>query len=190
MAFLAPKQLALSLPQVVPRLSDALGDSHAKVQEAAQTALKNFGQVIKNPEIQALVPVILAAFVDFNKNTNAALVALLDTAFVHYIDAPSLALIVPILQRGLKERSTDVKKRAAQIMGNMASLTDQKDLTPYLPTLLPGLKDVLVDPVPQARATAAKSLGLMVGRIGEANFPGLVSELFATLVISSFRNNC
>ena len=41
------------------------------------------------------------------------------TAFVHVIDAASLALIVPILQRGLRERSADVKKTAAQITGNM-----------------------------------------------------------------------
>ncbi|KAJ3223816.1 translational activator of GCN4 [Clydaea vesicula] len=181
MAFLAPKQLSLSLPQVVPKLTDALADSHSRVQAAAQTALTNFGQVIKNPEIQALVPVMIQALVDPNKKTNSALVALLETAFVHYIDAPSLALIVPILQRGLRERSTEVKKKAAQIMGNMAWLTDQKDLIPYLKSLLPGLKDVLVDPVPEARATAAKALGSMVERMGEDSFPGLVAELLATL---------
>lgn len=181
MAFLAPKQLSLSLPQVVPRLTEALADSHSRVQNAAQTALNNFGQVIKNPEIQLLVPTLIQALVDPNSKTNNALVSLLETSFVHYIDAPSLALVVPILQRGLKERSTDVKKRSAQIMGNMASLTDQKDLTPYLLTLMPGLKDVLIDPVPEARATAAKALGLMVERLGEDSFPGLVAELLATL---------
>ncbi|TPX65734.1 hypothetical protein SpCBS45565_g04973 [Spizellomyces sp. 'palustris'] len=181
MAFLAPKQLSVSLPTVVPRLCDVLADSHAKVQESAKQALNQFGNVIKNPEIQALVPVLLAALVDPNGKTSAALSALLDTAFVHYIDAPSLALLVPILHRGLKERGTDIKKKAAQIMGNMASLTDPKDLVPYLPTLMPGLKEVLVDPVPEARATAAKAFGNMVAKLGEDNFPGLVGELLDTL---------
>ncbi|KAJ3294416.1 translational activator of GCN4 [Borealophlyctis nickersoniae] len=181
MAFLAPKQLSVSLPTVVPRLCDVLADSHAKVQEAAKQALTQFGGVIKNPEIQALVPTLLVALVDPNNKTSAALSALLDTSFVHYIDAPSLALLVPILQRGLKERSAEVKKKAAQIMGNMASLTEHRDLIPYLPGLMPGLKEVLVDPVPQARAIAAKALGNMIEKLGEDNFPELVPELIQTL---------
>ncbi|KAI8587499.1 armadillo-type protein [Geranomyces variabilis] len=181
MAFLAPKQLSVSLPTVVPRICEVLADSHAKVQESAKHALNQFGNVIKNPEIQALVPVLLAALVDPNGKTGAALTSLLDTAFVHYIDAPSLALLVPILQRGLRERSTDIKKRAAQIMGNMASLTDPKDLVPYLDSLMPELKEVLVDPVPEARATSARAFGNMVAKLGEENFPGLVSELCVTL---------
>lgn len=181
MAFLAPKQLSMSLPTVVPRLCDVLADSHAKVQQSAKQALGQFGNVIKNPEIQELVPTLLSALVDPNGKTGAALSALLDTAFVHYIDAPSLALVVPILQRGLKERGTDIKKKAAQIMGNMASLTDPKDLVPYLPALMPGLREVLVDPVPEARAIAAKAFGNMVAKLGEDNFPGLVGELVDTL---------
>lgn len=34
------------------------------------------------------------------------------------------ALIVPIIHRGLRDRTGDVKKRAARIAGNMASLVN------------------------------------------------------------------
>ncbi|KAF8985319.1 translational activator of GCN4 [Entomortierella lignicola] len=181
MAYCAPKQLSISLPTIIPRLSDVLTDSHTAVQDAARLALTQFGEVISNPEIQDLVPVMMTALCDPNTKTHPALTALLGTAFVHYIDSPSLALVMPILERGLRERATDIKKKASQIVGNMASLTDQKDLIPYLPRLLPGVKEVLIDPVPDARATAAKALGTLVEKLGESNFPDLVHELLDTL---------
>jgi hypothetical protein len=63
----------------------------------------------------------------------------------------------------------------------MAGLTDSKDFIPYLTKLLPLVHIVLVDPVPEARATAAKALGTLVERLGEAQFPDLVSDLLKTL---------
>ncbi|KAK5667273.1 translational activator of GCN4 [Batrachochytrium dendrobatidis] len=181
MSALAPKQLSQSLPMIVPSICDALADSHQRVQEAAKSALVQFGNVIKNPEIQELVPMLISALVDPNSKTHAALSALLDTTFVHYIDAPSLALLVPIIHRGMKERSGESKKKGSQIMGNMSTLTDQRDLVPYLSTLVPTLKEVLVDPVPEIRATAASAFGSIIAKLGEDNFPGLVAELLQTL---------
>lgn len=70
---------------------------------------------------------------------------------------------------------------AVQIVGNLASLTDSKDFVPHLEVLLPHVHHVLVDPVPEARAAAAKSLGTLVERLGESTFPDLVSSLLQRL---------
>ncbi|KAI5983714.1 armadillo-type protein [Pisolithus albus] len=180
MAYCSPRQLSLSLPIVIPRLTSVLTDTHAQVKAAANKSLKQFGEVINNPEIQALVPTLLKALVDPAKTTNA-LSSLLKTSFMHYIDHSSLALVIPVIERGLRDRGAEGKKKASQIVGNLASLTDSKDFVPYLSTLLPMVHVVLVDPVPEARATAAKTLGVLVERLGEVHFPDLVPGLLRTL---------
>ena len=89
--------------------------------------------------------------------------------------------MVPILDRGIRERSTDVKKKAAQIVGNLASLAEARDISPYLPQLVPRVREVLVDPNPEARAVAARALGSLVERLGEESFPDLVASLLEIL---------
>ncbi|GAA5915522.1 hypothetical protein JCM6882_005925 [Rhodosporidiobolus microsporus] len=181
MAFLAPRQLSASLPTILPRLTEVLTDTHKQVRESANASLKRFGEVVTNPEIQEMTNILLDALIDPARKTAKALDTLLATTFAHFIDASSLALLVPILDRGLRERSADIKRKSAAIVGNFATLTEGKDLIPYLPQLVPLVRDVLVDPVPEARSTAAKSLGGLVERLGENNFPDLIDTLMTIL---------
>lgn len=117
MANCAPRQLATSLPQIVPRLVEAGSDPHPKVKEAAKAAMADISSVIRNPELARLSEVLLKALGDPANKTKDALEALLETEFMHAIDAPSLALLVPILSRALRERSADLKRKGSAITG-------------------------------------------------------------------------
>ncbi|KAE8244826.1 hypothetical protein A4X13_0g6225, partial [Tilletia indica] len=181
MAYCAPRQLSISLPTVIPQLSGVLTDSHTQVRTAANQSLKQFGSVISNPEIKKLVSTLLQALIEPNSKTAPALGAVLNTSFVHYIDSSSLALLVPIVDRGLRERTAQIQKDAARIVGNLAGLTDSKDFVPYLPRLVPLVRIVLVSPVPEARAVSAKALGTLVERLGEGHFIDLIPSLLHVL---------
>lgn len=180
MAYLDPQQLALSLPDIIPPLTGVLSDSHKEVRASANRSLQRFGEVISNPEVKGLVNILLRALSDPTKHTDEALDALIKVSFIHYLDSPSLALIVRILERGLGDRSA-TKRKSAQIIGSLAHLTERKDVTPHLPILVVGLKTAVVDPVPATRATASKALGSLVEKLGEDALPDLIPSLMSTL---------
>ena len=106
--------------------------------------------------------------------------ALIKVSFVHYLDAPSLALVARILERGLGDRSA-TKRKSAQVIGSLAHLTERKDLISHLPILVAGLKIAIVDPVPTTRATASKALGSLIEKLGEDALPDLIPGLMQTL---------
>ncbi|XP_017487346.1 PREDICTED: eIF-2-alpha kinase activator GCN1-like [Rhagoletis zephyria] len=182
MAYCAPKQLSQCLPKIVPKLMDVITDSHPKVQRSAAQALKQIGSVIKNPEIQAIVPTLLEALQDPANKTNTSLNTMLTMKFVHVIDPPSLALIMPVIERAFLNRSTETRKMASQIIGNMNALTKSKDLSPYLPSIIPGLKNSLLDPVPEVRGVTARALGAMVKSLGEEILADLLPWLKSMLI--------
>ncbi|KAI1455584.1 translational activator GCN1 [Annulohypoxylon moriforme] len=180
MAYLDPQQLAQSLPDIIPPLTGVLNDSHKEVRSAANKSLKRFGEVIENPEVKGLVDILLKALSDPTKYTDDALDSLIKVQFVHYLDAPSLALVTRILQRGLGDRS-NTKRKASQVIGSLAHLTERKDLIAHLPVLVSGLKMAAVDPVPTTRATASRALGSLVEKLGEDALPDLIPGLMQTL---------
>lgn len=97
-----------------------------KINKIKIASLMGYEMFIECTPISAIVPTLLDALQDPAKKTSPCLAALLDTRFVHFIDAPSLALIMPVVQRAFQDRSTETRKMSAQIIGNMYSLTDQK----------------------------------------------------------------
>jgi hypothetical protein len=193
MCHLAPKQLASALPKVVPKLIEAFTDTHPKVKGSAQEALDEISTVIRNPEISSISPVLLKALTDPAESTLGALEALIETEFLHAIDAPSLALIVPILHRGLRDRAATTKRYGALITGNICTMiNDPRDFFPYLPTLIPDLQVILLDPIPDVRSISAKAFGSLTRGLGEDALidlrPWLVERLQSEDVSSAERS--
>jgi hypothetical protein len=152
-----------------------------QVQQSARSALRAIGSIITNPEIEQHVPILLKALDNPTAHSAEVLDALINTSFVHHIDAPSLSLLIPILDRSLRDPSTDLKVKAAQIVGNMCSLTEQKDLSPYLNNMVEQMKVLLMDPIPTTRASAARALGSLVRGMGE-NSAAFARELVMWLL--------
>lgn len=161
------KQLSELLSRLLPQLlsvDGALMEPRKKVQEAAREVLEVIGTQVRNSEVSALSKEVVRAVADpaNQKYTQEVLCKLGSTTFMNYIDAASLAFLIPIMTRGLKEREQKSRKWSAQILGAVVTLVkDIEYLRPYLPQLLPLLKECAVDPVPEIQREAAKAFGML-----------------------------
>ena len=166
MAYCSPKQLSQCLPLVVPKLSETLSDTHPKVKEAANKALKEIGQTIKNPEVSEIVDLLIRGLSDPYEKNQDALKVLLKTRFAHILDPQSLSFIVPILDYALRSRNSEMKTDASQIVGSISKLIkNSRELTAYLNIIFDALKVALCDNLSEVRTIAAKAVGQLTRKL-------------------------
>ncbi len=183
MTSLAPRELSMCLPQIMRPLLDAVGDAHPDVQAAAKDTIRRLASVVRNPEIRRLLDRIISALLaPTSSATGNALMELASTTFRHFVDAPSLAVVMPILRAGLRDREGNSKKVAAQITGALAQVVaNHHDIDPYAAELLRYLKTLLMDSLPDTRRVAARALGAMANGSKNAVFAELQALLLAVL---------
>lgn len=158
-SYSSPKQLSLFLPKIVPKMILLLFDTHDKVQEETKKSFYLLCSVMKNPEIKKLHSLLIHSLADPVKFGKRAIDALLGVEFVHAIDSPSLSIIIPILLRGIKERSNEMKIKSISIIGNICNMIENnKDMSYYIGDIINNMKNCLVDPIPDVRSTTSKAL--------------------------------
>lgn len=75
------------------------------MRASGNRSLQRLSEVISNLEINSLVDTMLQAMSDFTRYIDEALASTLKLKFAYCLDAPSLALVVRMLERGLGDRS-------------------------------------------------------------------------------------
>jgi elongation factor 3 len=136
----APEQLGNGLPQVVPEVSPHMTDLKKEVKAAATEAMTAACEVIGNKDIEHMTPFILKSITDPDE-VKEIMHKLAGVVFVQSVQSPALAMVVPLLLRGLRFPATATRRQAAVIIDNMSKLVDDPlDAAPFLPLLLPALE--------------------------------------------------
>ena len=136
----APKQLGDALPEVIPEVTACMWDTKKQVKAAATAAMKNALEVVGNKDIDHMTEKILVAITK-PKEVPEIMHKMAGVTFVQSVESAALAMVVPLLLRGLREKQTATKRQSAVIINNMSKLVDNPiDAAPFLPLLLPALE--------------------------------------------------
>lgn len=137
---IAPRQLGDALPEVIPELTACMWDTKKQVKTAATDAMKSAMEVIGNKDIEHMTDEILMAITK-PKEVPEIMHKMAGVTFVQTVESSALAMVVPLLLRGLREKQTATKRQSAVIINNMSKLVDNAlDAAPFLPLLLPALE--------------------------------------------------
>jgi len=148
----APKQLGNALPILVPEITACMWDTKKQIKKAATEAMREACKVIGNKDIEHMTEKILTAITK-PKEVPEIMHEMAGVTFVQSVESPALAMVVPLLLRGLREKSVATKRQSAVIINNMSKLVDDPiDAAPFLPLLLPALEtNASSIPDPEAR---------------------------------------
>lgn len=175
----APAQMAFRVPDLIPVISGAMWDTKPEVKKAAYQTMEKLCALISNKDIERFIPELIKCIAK-PQNVPETVHLLGATTFVTDVHEPTLAIMVPLLERGLVERETAIKRKSAVIIDNMCKLVeDPQIVAAFLPRLMPALEknyDNLADP--EAREKTKQGLETLkrVGHVKDGKAPELSKD--------------
>lgn len=185
----AQMQLGYQVPTLIPVISEAMWDTKSEIKKAAYSTMEKVCGLIVNKDIERFIPELIKCIAK-PENVAETVHLLGATTFVTDVTGPTLAIMVPLLDRGLVERETAIKRKTAVIVDNMCKLVEDPQLVaPFLPKMLPGLNknnETLADPearekTRQALDTLSRVGNVVDGKIPEVSRAGDISTVAAIL---------
>ncbi|KAF2265900.1 ARM repeat-containing protein [Lojkania enalia] len=184
----APAQTAFRVPDLIPVVSGAMWDTKPEVKKAAYATMEKICALISNKDIERFIPELIKCIAK-PENVPETVHLLGATTFVTDVHEPTLAIMVPLLERGLVERETAIKRKSAVIIDNMCKLVeDPQIVAAFLPKLMPALEknfDTLADP--EAREKTRQGLDTLI-RVGDVK-DGKIPELSKAGDIATIAGN-
>jgi elongation factor 3 len=174
---IAPEQMAFLVPDLIPVISGAMWDTKPEIKKRAYGTMEKVCNLIVNKDIEKFIPELIKCIAE-PSNVPETVHLLGATTFVTDVHEPTLAIMVPLLERGLKERETAIKRKSAVIVDNMCKLVeDPKIVGAFIPKLFPQLKnneENLADP--EAREKTRQGLETL-RRVGELDKDGKGAQI-------------
>lgn len=177
-ASLHPNHISRLLPEIIPTVTSQVWDTKPQVTNAARDALLACCNTNINPDVAPAIPAIVNAICK-PKEVIQAVDELKATTFVASVDASTLAILCPILARGLKDKMAINKRSCCLVIENMSRLVETpKAVAPFGPLLVPELKKVVENvQFEEIRDAALKALNALTRALGHADIESAISSI-------------
>ena len=139
----APTQVAEILPEVIPSVTNAMRDVKKEVAEEAIKTMTKVCTVLGNRDIEPHIPALIDTMAHPD-NVHAVIKTLGHVTFVQEVNGPVLAVMIPLLERALKERRNETVRMTFIVLNNLCDLVvDPKEAVKFLPALFPHLEKAM-----------------------------------------------
>ena len=173
-----------NLQEIIPHVSDLMISSKNDISELAKDTMIAICKTSGNNDIEPFIDQIIKSVLIPQEVSNCVH-SLASTVFIQKVEGPALAVVEPLLIRGLKENKIAMKRKVASIVENMLVLVDDIcDGAPFIDRVLPGLKranEGMTDD--EVRNVIEKAYDKLESILKELNeYKGLTSEVITKII--------
>lgn len=187
----ASAQAAYRVPDLIPIVSEAMWDTKPEVKKKAYSTMEKVCALIVNKDIERFIPELIKC-ISKPENVPETIHLLGATTFVTDVHEPTLAIMVPLLERGLKERETAIKRKSAVIIDNMCKLVEDPNIVAsFLPKLMPQLNhnnENLADPEAREKTKQALDTLIRVGAVKDGKIPEVAHDSDVETVLAKLKD--
>jgi len=191
LADICPQETAWCLVAALPTALEQMTDIKKEVQNAALEACTKLASTSGNKDIEPFVPEMMKAIMK-PATIGDVVEKLASTVFVQAVETPALAVTVPVVMRGLKDKKEPTKRKACVIIDNMVKLVpDPREVLPFLEALLPKLAKACEEiSDPEARGVAERAHSTLVRAKETTEARSADPEAVAALLKDPVGENC
>ena len=184
----APKTMGPCLHECIPIVMECLNDSNAKVQGAAEAALPVLISCTENAEVASTLKDHIILALRTPDTTLACIEEVLMTTFCNPMDGTSLAFMMPILIRGIRDANYALVKKATVCVSNVCALVkDGSDVAPFVPILQPLLDKNLDHSSPDIREASVNAKAKLLEGAGDLVDPAKRFKALYTVLTDGLK---
>ena len=117
-----PQIVSSNLPLIIDSLIQLSSDIKKEVKQAVQECWVSICDTIENVDMEPIIPVMIDGYMNPFTKTEYALEKLASQALVNDVDVPTLALLIPLLVRAMREKKVASQRKAAVVMDTLCKL--------------------------------------------------------------------
>lgn len=154
----SPTQICRMLPDILPVVTSSVWDTKLEVQKKSKEVMEAVTATIDNVDILPFLPHLVHSMID-PSGVPECVYKLAATTFVTEVQAPTLAIMTPLLSRALSEGKTAVQRQASIIVENMCKLVEEPASTHQFLSQLKGKLERVMESAsdPELREVATRA---------------------------------